>query len=160
PVGAAAAHQLERRDLPGGGQVRAAAQVFPAQLSCTPVQVVVDGQLGAADLDALGQLEVQRTGPVALQADQLELVRLGGELGPGLPAGAAPGEDPLARPDDLAHGALDGLKVLRGERLVDAEVVVEAVLHRRADAEPGLREQVLYGLGHDVRGRVPQDVPA
>ena len=160
PVGAAAAHQLERRDLPGGGQVRTAAQVLPPQFAGTGVQVVVDGQLGTADLDALAQLEVQRAGRVPLEADQLQLVGLGGEFGPGLLVGHHPAGEPLALPDDLAHPGLDGLQVLRGERLGHVEVVVEAVLDRRADTQLGLREQLLYGLGHDVRGRMPHDVPA
>src|ERR1700748_175129 len=72
PVGAAGAHQLERRDGPGDRQVRAAAQVLPAQLAAARVQVVVDSQLGAADLYRLAVV-VRR---VALEADQLELVRL------------------------------------------------------------------------------------
>ena len=41
--------------------------------------------------------------------------------------------------------------------LGDVEVVVEAVLDRRADAQLGLGEQLLDGLGQHVRGRVPQD---
>src|ERR1700735_108665 len=53
PVGAAGAHQLERRDVAGGGQVRAAAQVLPDDLAGARVQVVVDGQLSPADLDRL-----------------------------------------------------------------------------------------------------------
>ncbi len=36
------------------------------------------------------------------------------------------------------------------------ELVVEAVLDRRADAELGLGEDVLHGLGHDVRRGVAQ----
>ena len=46
------------------------------------------------------------------------------------------------------------------ERHLDVEVVVEAVGDRRPDAELGVREQLLHGLGHHVRGRVPQDVAA
>src|SRR6185437_15965402 len=60
----------------------------------------------------------------------------------------------------MAHPGLDRLQVVRGERLVHVEVVVEAVLHRRPDAELGLREQLLHGLCHDVRRGVPQDVAA
>ena len=44
------------------------------------------------------------------------------------------------------------------ERLGRPEVVVEAVLDRRADAELRLREHVLHGLGEHVRGRVAQHV--
>ena len=156
PVGAAGAHQLERRDGPGDRQVRAAAQVLPAQLAAARIQVVVDGQLGAADLDRLAVV----IGRVALEADQLELVRLVRELGPGLLVGHHPAGEPLALLDDLAHPGLDRLQVVRGERLVHVEVVVETVLHRRPDAELGLREQLLHGLRHDVRRGVPQDVAA
>jgi hypothetical protein len=62
--------------------------------------------------------------------------------------------------DDRAHARLDALQVVRAERLRHVEVVVEAVLHRRADAELGLGEQVLHGLRHHVRGGVPQNGPA
>ncbi len=50
PVRAGVAHQLERRDVPGGRHVRAAAQVLPAQLAGLGVHVVVDGQHARADL--------------------------------------------------------------------------------------------------------------
>ena len=73
--------------------------------------------------------------------------------------GDPPGE-PLALLDDLAHPGLDLLEVLGDERGLDVEVVVEAVLDRRADAEPGVREQLLHRLRHHVRGGVPQDVVA
>jgi hypothetical protein len=61
----------------------------------------------------------------------------------------------LAGLDDLLHPLLEGLEVLGREGPLGGEVVVEAVLHRRADAQPGAREQVLHGLGQHVRGRVP-----
>ena len=59
---------------------------------------------------------------------------------------------------DLLHLLLDGLEVLGREGLLDVEVVVEAVLDRRADAQLGLGEELLHGLRHDVRGGVAQDV--
>ena len=55
------------------------------------------------------------------------------------------------------HPLLDALEVVGGERAADVEVVVEAVLDRRADAELGLGEELLHGLRHHVRGGVPQD---
>jgi len=44
--------------------------------------------------------------------------------------------------DALAHARLDRLQVGRGQRPGQVEVVIEAVLDRRADAQPGAREQV------------------
>ena len=123
PVRAAAAHQLERRDVAGGGQVRAAAQVLPDDLAGAGVQVVVDGQLGPADLDRL--VGVLGLG-AALEPDQLQLVRLAGQLGTGVVVADHPAGEPLALLDDLPHPRLDGLEVVRLERLVHVEVVVEA----------------------------------
>ena len=98
-------------------------------------------------------------GPSAarLQPDQLELEPLVRELGPRVVVGDRPAGEPLAGLDDLEHLLLDGREVLGGERPVGQEVVVEAVLDRRPDAEQGAREQVLDGLGHRVRGRVAHD---
>src|SRR4029453_14446361 len=70
-----------------------------------------------------------------------------------------PGEA-LALLDELAHALLDPVQVLGPERLGDVEVVIEAVLDRRPDAQPGPGEQVLDGLGEHVGGRVPHDHPA
>ena len=97
----------------------------------------------------------------ALEADQLQLVRLGGELGRGPRRRSTTRREnrwPCLTISRIRFSMR--LEVLRGERLVDVEVVVEAVLDRRADAELGLGEQLLHGLGHDVRGGVPQDVAA
>ena len=84
-----------------------------------------------------------------------------GELGLGVvdrvddPAG-----EPLTGLDDLAHPLVEVGQVLRGERPRDVEVVVEAVLDRRADAELGVRERLLHGLRQHVRGGVPDHRPA
>ena len=98
------------------------------------------------------------TGP--LEPDQLDLVGLGLELVDGVRVGGDPAREALALLDDLAHPGLDLLEVLRHERGLDVEVVVEAVTDRRSDAELGVREQVLHRLRQHVGGRVPQDVVA
>ena len=51
----------------------------------------------------------------------------------------------------LFHALLDGREVFRGERTLVGEVVVEAVLDHRADGDLGVREQLLHGLGQEVR---------
>ena len=56
--------------------------------------------------------------------------------------------------DALAHPRLDDRQVVRGQRARQEQVVVEAVVDDRADAELGAREQVHDGLGEDVRGRM------
>ena len=154
PVRARRAQQLEGGNGPGRGDVGPAAQVAPAAVAGLRVEVVVDGQGAVPDLDSL-----LVAGPAPL-VDDLELVRLVLQLGPRLVVGDDPPGEALPLLDDLAHALLDPVQVLGPERLGDVEVVVEAVLDRRPDAQPRLREQVLDGLGQHMRGRVPHDHPA
>ena len=154
PVRRGGPGQLERRDALGRGQVRTAAQVLPGHLALA-VDVVVDRQLAGADL---GARALRCVGGRALEPDQLELVGLLGQLPARLVVGDRPALEALVLLDDLAHPGLDLLEVLGHERGLHVEVVVEAVLDRRADAELRVGEQVLDRLGQHVRGRVPQDV--
>jgi hypothetical protein len=184
PVGGGRAQQRERRDGPGGRDVRSSAQVPPAPFAGARVEVVIDGQLAAAHLDAgLGVRLGRRAGvaaggglgrpgrlrargfavvarPLARQPDQLQLERLVGQLGARLGVGDHPPGEPLPAGDDRAHLTLEGLQILGGERHLDGEVVVEAVGDRRPDAEPGAGEQLLHRLRQHVRGGVPDDRPA
>jgi hypothetical protein len=132
--------------------VRTAAQVAPDPVAGARVQVVVDRQLAAADLHDLGGVDV------AFDVDEFQLERLCGQL---LLRGVhrlddAPRE-PLRALHDLLHPLFQRGQVVERERPVDLEVVVEAVLDRRADAELGLRELLLHGLRQHVRRRVPDD---
>ena len=68
-----------------------------------------------------------------------------------------PGKGFVAR-DDLAHLLLDRGKILRRERLVAEEVVIEAVLDHRADGDLGARPQRLHGFGEHVRGVMPDQL--
>ena len=95
------------------------------------------------------------SGGLALEPDQLELVRLVRELGLRVGVADLAAGEPLPGPDDLLHLLLERLQVLGREGPLGVEVVVEAVLDRRPDAEPGAGEELLHGLGEHVRGRVP-----
>src|SRR4029453_2271068 len=102
-------------------------------------EVLGEGVLGlpGGAVDALELRVLLAATPVgAGRAQQLE-----GRLGPGLAVGDGPAGEALALLDDLAHALLDALQILGPERLVDVEVVVEAVLDRRADAPLGPGEQ-------------------
>ncbi len=144
------------RDVAGAGNVGPAAEVAPDHLALA-VHVLVDRELAGADLcgGALGGVgpRARTTG----ERDELELERLvGHELSRlGLVDDAA--DEALVLADDALHLLLDGLQVFGRERVDVAEVEVEAVGDRRADAEVRLRLDALHGLGHDVRGRVAQD---
>ncbi len=94
----------------------------------------------------------------ALEPDQLELVRLIGQLCSRLVLGDDPASEALARLDDLLHALLEALDVFRGERCLNVEVVVEAVLDRGPDAELGALEGVLHRLGKHVGTRVTQHI--
>jgi hypothetical protein len=150
PVGGRTAGELERRNVLGGGDVRTAAQVAPNPFAGTGIQVVVGGQLVATDFHDVGI--------AGFVVDQLEFVRLAGQLAAGLILGLvdAPVEQ-LTFFDDLAHPLFQLVQVFRRERIGNVEVVVEAVDDRWPDAELGVREQILHSLGQNVRGRVPDD---
>ncbi len=132
PVGPGDAQQLERADLAGRFDVRAAAEVHEGA-------VAVEG-----DRLALGQV-----------ADQLFLVVLALEV---IERGLAGREDrvleALIGRDVGAHPLLDRRQVVGREGAGQVEVVVEAILDRRADAELGFGEEFEHRLGHDVRRRV------
>ena len=62
--------------------------------------------------------------------------------------------------DDLAHLGLDPCQVVVAEvgTAGELEVVVEAVSDGRSDGIARSGPEPEHGLGHDVGGRVPQDV--
>ena len=78
-------------------------------------------------------------------------------------ARASSARDLLARPlaalgELAADLLLDPLEVVLADRLRELEVVVEAVLDRRADRDLHARVEPPHRLGEQVRGRVAQDV--
>ncbi len=153
PVRAGHLHQLERTEAPGARDVRAPAQVDELR----GVAVDADGGAGG-DLAASASSASASCDPL----DDLPLVRLvGEELQGGLRLQLVADEG-LVGGDDLAHAGLDGGQVVVGEGLPvrQVEVVVEAVVDGRADRELGPGVELGDRLGHDVRGRVAQDVAA
>ncbi len=156
PVGGGDAGEVPAvADHAGAGQVRTAAEVFPDHLAVAR-RVVVDGEFARADLDGC----TLRRFLAALEPDQLELERLVGEFGTRLVVGDDTTDEALALADDALHLLRDGLEVFGRERLLDAEVVVEAVGDRRADAEVRLRVDPLHRLREHVRRGVAEDVQA
>ena len=142
PVGAGGGHQLERLDAAGAGAVRPAAEVGEGA-----VAVERDG------LDALVAHEVP---------DQLDLVVLAlalEALDRVLHRHVAALER-LVGLDVLAHLRLDALEVgVRDLHPVgEVEVVVEAVVDRRADRDLGAGVELEHGLGEHVGGVVAEQV--
>ena len=150
PVGTCHPHELERAEPAGGGHVGAAAQVDEALPGSAPLRY-------DADLAAAGAL-------VGLDAlDDLHLVGLVGETA----------RDPRRVESSSRTKGWSSSTIARmrasmrprssvGERgpAGEVEVVVEAVLDRRADGVFGAGEQVADGLGQHVGGGVAEHVAA
>ena len=64
----------------------------------------------------------------------------------------------MGRGDAGRHPRLDRREVFGRQRAGQVEVVVEAVVDGRADAQLRAREELEHGLGHDVRGGVAHGV--
>jgi hypothetical protein len=94
--------------------------------------------------------------------DDLQLEAVPGEDGPGVGGRDLVAQERLVLVDDLAHAGVDAIEVVgrEGGPVRQVEVVVEAVLDRRADAERGVGEQVEHRLGQHVGGRVADRVQA
>lgn len=135
PVGAREVRQGEGLDRARVLQVRAAAEVGEVVLRVDR-QGLVDGQVvDQLDLVRLVLVDEALADRVALHRAALE--------------GVAPLEDP-------AHLVLEPLQVRLADRLGEVEVVVEAVVDRRADRDSHAGEDVAGGLSEDVRRRVAQ----
>ena len=95
-----------------------------------------------------------------LVIDQLDLVVLAelAKLVEGLLAGHDLFDEGPGLLRDPPHSRLDGAEVRFGDRFAEREVVVEAVLHRRADAVPGVGIELHHRGGEQVGSRVPKDV--
>jgi hypothetical protein len=140
PVRASDGHELERADLSGALEVRPAAQIDEAAVRVHADLPVLDRFVELLDLVHLVVLML-----VAEEPEGLRDVHLA----------------PLERHVFLhhrLHALLDLREVVRLERARKVEVVVEAVGHRRAEAEPRVGKELEDRAGHHVRGRVAQRV--
>ena len=134
--------QLEHADPTGRRDVRAEAEVRP---SVVPVHGHTVPERSFLRLDAVDDLPLERLVRESLQ---------------GVVAFQLLTQERLVLPDEIAHALLDPREVVGRERLVEIEVVVEAVLDGRADRVPRSGEQVAHRLRHHVRGGVAQDTEA
>ena len=144
PVGGGGTFDLERLDVTGVRQMRSTAQILPDHIAIT-VDVVVEAQLLLTDLSGSFRVEMR-----FLVFDEFELVRLVGLFRQGLLLAHHTATEGLGGFDDALHALFDVLEILRGERLDNVEIVVEAVFDDRADAKLGIRTDFLHGLGHDM----------
>ncbi len=109
----------------------------------------------AAEIDELRTQRVLGENVAGALRDQLHLHGLVGvELQPLILLGVLALVRQIARLD-LPHLLLDLFEILGRERRVALEIVVEACLDRRTDAELGLREQLQHSRGQQVRGGMP-----
>ncbi len=93
-------------------------------------------------------------------ADQLQLVRLVCET---FSCFVLRDEGRLKRHvrlDAVSHLLLDQWKIVEGKRAWQLEIVVEAGIDRGTDTDPGVREHLSHGFGHDMSGRVPHALEA
>ena len=130
-------HQLEGAQLVGAGHVRPAAQVGELALR-------VQGEI------LVGRDRFDDLGLVFLAHAAEELDRL--------VAAHQRTRDRMRFLDDLVHLGLDCRQVLRRERPLIGEVVVEAVFDDRADGYLRARMQALHRLRQQVRGGMTQHV--
>ena len=127
--------------LPVDGQVRTAAEILPL------IALAIDRDRLARRDDVV---------------DDLRLVRLADRLEVRDRRFAVPhfALDRQIGVDDLLHALFDLLEIVRRERLVAREVVVEAVLDRRADRHLRAGKQFLHRLRQHVRRVVAQHFEA
>ena len=139
PVRAGDREQLECADLAGAGHMRTLAQVDERA-----VFVGRGGRKRGAGRFGAGRQIVQ----------DLDLERLIATLEEGPTVGERDflADESMVGGDGGAHGGLDGGQIVGRERARQEEVVVEAVVDRRADPELRAREDPQHRLGHHVRG--------
>ena len=132
PVRRRRAQELDHADLAGRRAVRAEAKV-------DPVAVAVERQgLRALADDVVDDLDLELLALLREQVDRL----IGRDFG---------AHERQIRRDDLVRLGFDLRELGFAERRAAIEVVVEAVVDRRADRDLRAGEQALHRIGDDVR---------
>ncbi len=131
PIGTRQLQQLEAlADMAGRRQMRSATQIHPVAL--------------AIDRDRFGGRKVVNKLGFVFFADIREMAdRV-------VPVPFFTDEGVVAF-DDFHHLRFDLFQVVRRERLVAGEIVIESVFDRRPDCHLGAGIKCLHGLGHDMR---------
>ena len=142
---------LERLDIASVRQVRSAAQILPHHIAVT-VDVVIEAQFLATDFGGGFWIEVG-----FLVFDEFNLVRLIGLFCQSLLFGHHAAAEGLGGLDNALHALFDLFKIVRSERSLDIEIVIETVFDDRTDAELGIRTDLLHGLCHNVGCGVTHD---
>jgi hypothetical protein len=138
PIGARQLGQLEGMpQLLGRGQMRAETEVVPIALA-----IDRDLRVGGQAFDMLGLI---------FFADRQEVIDRPRAV-PNL------ARDRLVAVDDLVHALLDLLQILGREGLFAREVVVKAVLDRRAERHLETGVELLRRLGQNMRAVVAQQL--
>ena len=138
PVRASQLHQLERlRQLARAWQVRPAAEIAPL------VAMRIERDVLARWYDVVDDLRLVVLANAPEVSDRIV-------LRPDLAI------DRQVAVDDLLHPRFDLREVLRRERLLPREVVVEPILDHRSDRHLRAGKQLLYCLRHNVAGVVAQ----
>jgi len=135
PIGAGGMEQLEVFDPTGARHVRASAEI--------------DERAVRVHRDDLVRPQI---------VDPLELERVILEALLGLGPRDFLTDERIIRLHNLPHPLFNRLQILRPERALHLEVVVEAVLDRRSKTDLGLRVELAHRRGQDMGGGVPQHV--
>jgi len=138
PIGAGQAQQLEGfPQSPGRRQVRTTTQI-------NPVTLTVHG-----DFVVRGQF---------IDPFRFEALPLLFEEGSNLIPGPDLAHDVYIAVDDVLHAGFDGFEILRGERLIAVEVVIETFLGRGAEGDLRAGEQLLDRHGQHMGGVMTDQV--
>ena len=157
PVGSGKSHQFDAfADHARVGQVWPAAQILPHCFARLRVDVVINGELGATDLNTF--VVIARV--TALEADEFEFVGFVRKFETSLVLGDYSTHETLTLTNDAAHFLVQSTHILRSKCGLDVKVVVKAVSDGRTNTQLGFRVDALNGLCEHMRGGMAKDVEA